>query len=70
MGLVVHGMQGFDYDKARATLNVPDDFAVVAMFAAGRPGDANQLPESIRKGEKPTDRRPIDETICEGKFSF
>ena len=39
MGLVVHGMQGFDFDKARTALNVPDDFAVAAMFAVGRPAD-------------------------------
>jgi nitroreductase len=70
MGLVVHGMQGFDYDKARTTLNVPDDYAVVAMFAAGRPGDVNDLPEALREREKPTDRKPIDEIICQGKFAF
>ena len=27
-------MQGFDYDKAREVLKVPDDYAVAAMFAA------------------------------------
>ena len=37
MGLVVHGMQGFDFEKARTTLTVPEDYAVAAMFAAGRP---------------------------------
>src|SRR5712692_8111069 len=38
-GLVVHGMQGFDFEKARKTLSVPDDYAVCAMFAVGRPGN-------------------------------
>ncbi len=70
MGLVIHGMQGFDYDKARAALNVPEDYAVVAMFAAGRPGNINQLPESLRERETPTDRKPVEEIICEGRFSF
>src|SRR6266478_3141523 len=28
MGLVVHGMQGFDFAKARSSLSVPDDYAV------------------------------------------
>jgi len=70
MGLVVHGMQGFDYDKARAALHVPDDFAVVAMFAAGRSGELDELPEKLRDREKPSDRKPIDEIICEGPFAF
>jgi len=36
-GLVVHGMAGFNYDRAKTTLNVPDDFTVEAMAAVGRP---------------------------------
>jgi nitroreductase len=70
MDLVVHGMQGFDYEKARTALDVPEDFAVVAMFAAGRPGEVDDLPEKLRQQEKPSDRKPIDEIICEGKFAF
>lgn len=70
MGLVVHGMQGFDFDKARTVLSIPDDFAVVAMFAAGRPGDVEDLPKEVQEREQPSDRKPIDDIICEGKFSF
>jgi nitroreductase len=70
MGLVVHAMQGFDYDKARSALNVPDDYAVVAMFAVGRPADVSVLPEQIRDREKPSDRKPVKQIICEGEFAF
>jgi nitroreductase len=70
MGLVVHGMQGFDFDKARQVLNVPDDYAVAAMFAAGRPGSLSDLPENLREREQPTGRKPISEIICEGMFAF
>ena len=70
MGLVVHGMQGFDFDKARAVLKVPDDYAVAAMFAAGRPGDPTDLPQHLREREKPSDRKPVEEIICEGAFAF
>ena len=70
MGLVVHGMQGFDFEKARTTLQVPDDFAVAAMFAAGRPGPIEVLPEEVREREKPSSRRPVSESICEGPFAF
>jgi nitroreductase len=70
MGLVVHGMAGFDFDKARTVLNVPDDYAVAAMFAAGRPGDEAELPEQLRQREVPSDRKPVKEIVCEGAFAF
>ena len=70
MDLVVHGMQGFDFDKARTDLKVPDDFAVAAMFAAGKPAPVDVLPEKLREREKPTGRKPVSEIICEGAFAF
>lgn len=70
MGLVVHGMMGFDFEKARNVLKVPDDYSVDAMFAIGRPGDPDQLPENLREREVPSDRKPVAEIICEGPFSF
>jgi nitroreductase len=70
MGLVVHGMAGFDFNKARTALAVPDDFAVVAMFAVGRPGDPSALSEDLREIEKPSGRKPVKEFICEGPFTF
>lgn len=70
MGLVIHGMQGFDFEKARRELSIPDDYAVCAMFAVGRPGDPDQLPPEKREIEKPSPRKPLREIICEGKFAF
>ena len=70
MGLVVHGMAGFDFDKARTSLKVPDDYAIAAMFAAGKPAPTDVLPEGVREKEMPSDRKPVAELICEGKFAF
>jgi nitroreductase len=70
MGLVTHGMAGFDRDKARTALNVPDDYAVEAMIAVGQPGDPGALPEPLREREEPTGRRPVRESIREGGWSF
>jgi nitroreductase len=70
MGLVAHGMAGFDFDNARAELRVPDEFAVAAMIALGRPGDPENLPEELRAMEKPSGHRPVEESICEGPFAF
>src|SRR6188472_3266673 len=35
-GIVAHGMQGFDYEKAREDLNIPDSFDILAMIAIGK----------------------------------
>jgi nitroreductase len=69
-GLVVHGMEGFDYERARSELKIPDDFQVEAMVAVGKPGDKADLPEKLQKAESPNDRRKLGKSICEGPFSF
>lgn len=68
MGLVMHGMAGFDADKARKDLGIPDDFEICAMVAIGHPGNVEDLPEQLRGMEQPSPRKPIGETIMEGKF--
>ena len=70
LGLVVHGMGGFDHQKARELLNIPDYCNIEAMCAIGLPGDVNQLPEYMQKMEKPSGRKPLKEMVCEGKYSF
>lgn len=70
MGLVVHGMAGFDRSKARKDLNVPDDFDVEAMVAVGHPGDPDELPPELREREVPSGRKRISEFAREGLFSF
>lgn len=69
-GLVVHGMQGFDYERAQTALNIPEDFQVEAMAAIGKPADPATLPEDLRARELPSDRRKLEQTICEGPFCF
>jgi nitroreductase len=68
--LVVHGMEGFDYERARTELNIPEDFQVEAMVAVGRPAAKEVLPEKLRSKESPNDRRKVSESICEGTFRF
>ena len=68
MGLVVHGMAGFDYDRAREVLDVPEEFAVEAMIAVGRPAPAEVLPESVREREFPSGRKPVAEFAFPGVF--
>ena len=65
-GYVVHGMQGFDYERARNVLNIPPEFNVEAMAAIGKPGNKEELPEGLKERESPNNRRKLSETICEG----
>ena len=68
MGLVVHGMAGFDYERARVVLEVPDEFAVEAMAAVGRRAPVEALPESLRERELPSGRKPVAEVAFPGAF--
>ncbi len=68
MGLVAHGMQGFDYEKAHQMLRLPEQYAVEAMVAVGRPGRREDLPEDMRKREEPSGRKPIEQIAFEGTF--
>ena len=67
-GLVVHGMQGFDYDRARKELKIPDEFQIEAMAAVGKPGSKEVLPEKLQARESPNDRRKVSESVFEGPF--
>ncbi len=67
-GLVVHGMQGFDYDRARQVLNIPEGYEVEAMIAVGKPGKKEALPEKIQEREFPSTRNKVSEIAFEGKL--
>jgi nitroreductase len=67
-GLVVHGMQGFDYALARERLRIPDAWRVEAMAAVGRPGPVEHLAEHLREREAPSGRIPVGEFTHEGAW--
>lgn len=66
--LVVHGMQGFDYDRAKNELQVPDDYQVEAMIALGHPGPKEDLPAYLQEREFPSSRKTLSEIALEGVF--
>ena len=67
-GLATHAMQGFDYDKAKVDLEIPGNFDVMAMIAIGKRGQKESLPHNLQKNEYPTDRKPLQEIVMEGRF--
>ena len=68
MGLAVHGMQGFDYDKAKEVLRIPDGYKVEAMIAVGKKGKKETLPDYLQEREVPSIRKSISEIAMEGSF--
>lgn len=67
-GLITHAMAGFDYEKARKDLAVPDDFDVVVMFAIGKKGSKEKLSPELQTREVPNTRKPLSEIVMDGKF--
>ena len=67
-GYVIHGMQGFDYEKARKVLLIPEVYNVEAMATIGKRGKKSDLPAELQEREMPSQRKPLKEIIMEGKF--
>lgn len=69
-GLVAHGMSGFDYDRAKKDLHIPDGYTVEAMCAIGHLANPDVLPEGgMREGDKKrSSRKPLKEFVSEGSF--
>ncbi len=68
MGLVTHGMQGFDQDRARAVFQVPDVYDLPAIIAIGYPGNLNDLSEDYRERELPSSRKSLDDIAFKNNF--
>jgi len=68
MGLVTHGMEGFDYYRARQELNIPDDHEVLAMIAIGKQAPKERLPGQLQEKELPSGRKELDRIAFEGEF--
>lgn len=67
-GLVTHPMTGFDMEKARETLRIPDEYAIQALIAIGYQGPREALPEGLQEREQPSQRRPLGSFVYEGMF--
>jgi nitroreductase len=64
LGLHGHGMAGFDRERSRQELGVPDDYDIAAAVALGYLAPPDQLPEKYRKGEvSRRERKPLDEIV-------
>ena len=67
-GIATHGMQGFDYQRAKTDLGIPEIYDVMAMIAIGKRGPKENLPPKLQQVEFPNDRKPLEEIVMEGYF--
>jgi nitroreductase len=67
-GLITHPMTGFDFEKARDILQVPEEYELQALVAVGYQGPADALPDHLREREMPNQRRPIEQSVYVGTF--
>ncbi|MEN6478790.1 MAG: nitroreductase family protein [Anaerolineales bacterium] len=63
-GLHAHPMAGFDADKVRAFLGIPDECQPTTMIAVGYLGTTAHLSESLRDNDaRPRMRKPLRELV-------
>ncbi|SER68717.1 Nitroreductase [Gracilibacillus ureilyticus] len=67
-GLITHAMGGIYKDKAREVLNIPEQYSIHALIAIGYQDDVSILQEAHQEREKPSNRRPVSETLMKGSF--
>lgn len=69
LGLVVHQMAGFDIEKARHKLNIPDTHEIGAAMTIGHLGHPNSLSDKLKERElAPRQRKPLSDFVFEGGF--
>lgn len=69
LGLGAHVMEGFDYDKIRSVLAIPDSMAVESMIAVGYPADIKKLPTEEQEREIPSTRKNLTEFVFQGSLN-
>jgi nitroreductase len=69
IGLNVHQMGGFNAEKVKENLNVPDHFESVVIMAIGYPGLADTLPAHLKEREMaPRERYVQQEFVMNRTF--
>ena len=69
LGLNIHQMGGYDREKAKQILNIPEAYDLGVIMAVGYPGDADLLPENLKQRElAPRERYEQDEFVMTRRF--
>jgi len=68
LGILAHGMAGFDAAKARELYGIPESHEAVAAIGLGYPGDPQGAPEELRKRNQHKPRRTLREFVFAGRW--
>ncbi|WP_426445513.1 nitroreductase family protein [Paenibacillus sp. S-38] len=68
LGLNTRAVGGFERPLAREVLNVPEEIELHAVIALGYKGSKDYLPADLQERDVPNGRRPLAESLIEGKF--
>jgi nitroreductase len=69
LGLYVHQMAGFDPEKARQLLEIPEGYEPATMMAVGYLGDPESMKEAPRQQDRARRaRKPLDSLLFEGTW--
>lgn len=68
LGVMAHGMAGFDAGRARELYGIPESHEPVAAIGVGYPGDAQSAPEALRQRNQPKPRRTLSQFVFAGRW--
>ena len=69
LGILAHGMAGFDAARARELYGIPESHEAVAAIGLGYPGEEQDAPEELRKrNQHHKPRRPLDQFVFAGQW--
>jgi nitroreductase len=68
LGILAHGMAGFDPGKARELYGIPETHEAVAAIGLGYPGDESGAPEELLKRNKHRPRRALEQFVFAGRW--
>jgi nitroreductase len=69
LGYHSHGIGGFDRERARIELRVPERFRIEMALAVGRRAEKSVLTEALQAREQPSGRKELTEFVFAGIFS-
>ena len=67
-GWAAHAIAGFDAERLRQAIGVPESHAIEAVVVIGKQGDKSQLPEGLQQRETPNTRLELAQLVSEGRF--
>lgn len=69
LGLTAHPMAGFDEPAVRAAFGAPPELHLLAVVAAGYPGEAAALPDDLAAREnRPQERLPLTHVVAHDRW--